>query len=326
VLAQNIKEKQMPANIRIILLRNVFFIAVICCFLISIISGCSAVSGIKKQSKKVSRVIMPDSHLRKKAALLPITSTNSFAGHPIEKMFQMIFFDSLKNQCLDVLLMFPGDDVYPSQLLKLPKLDSGQIDNFALADIGRNLGLNAVILVKPIEIEAKEKEKGFWLLKDTHYFGIVQTEIEVYNTATGAKLLHKAIDHEVEIGGAEFDAIKSNKITNIYELDDAAENIAEQGGNLVCEVIGKQAWQGYVVSVDNNKIVLSSGRESGLEAGEIMDVFQNSEIIKNKYGQQFLVPGQKVGEIRITSVFIEKSEAVFLKGTEIKAGYSVCPK
>ncbi|MDM8535345.1 hypothetical protein QUF70_01175 [Desulfobacterales bacterium HSG17] len=323
------KENQMPDNSKFVFFKKRFLIVVICFFMISIVSGCSAVSSLKKQTKKVTGILRADSHLIKKAAVLISTETGSFSGQPFQKLFQMNLFDSIKDQCPDILLMFPGDDFYPKQLLDLSiqtsDQTSDQIDNFALAKIGRNLGLNAIILVKPLEIEAKEKEKGFWLLKDTHYFGIVQTEIEVYNTATGAKLLHESLDREAEISGTDFDSVKSGKIADIYELDEAAEEVAGQAGNLICEIIGKQAWQGYIISVKNNKITLSSGRESGLEPGEILDVFENRESIISKYGK-FLVPGQKIGEIKITAVFLGKSEAVTLEGTEIKEGCLVRPK
>jgi len=316
----------MPDNIKIILSKKLFFTAVICCFLVSIISGCSAVSSLKKQTKKVTGILKPGNHLIKKAAVLISTDTSSFPGQYFQKIFQMNLFDSIKEQCSDIVLMLPGDDLYPGQLLNLSRQVSGQIDNFALAKAGRNLGLNAIILVKPVEIEAKEKEKGFWLLKDIHYFGIVQTEIEVYNTATGAKLLHENLGQEAEISGIDFDSVKSGKTADIDELNDAAQEIAEQAGNLACEIIDSQTWQGYILSVNKNKLILSSGKESGLEPGEIMNVFENKELIKSKYGCQFLVPGQKIGEIKIIAVFTGKSEAVVLKGANIKSGYSVRPR
>jgi len=320
----------MPDNTKMMLSKKSFLSIVICCFLFSIVAGCSAVSSIKKQTKKVTGILRPDSHLTKKAAVLISPDTDSFSDLSFQKIFQMHVFDSIKDQCPDIFLTVPGDDTYPGQLLDLSIQSSGQtsgqIDNFILAKTGRKLGLNAIILVKPVEIEAKEKQKGFWLLKDTHYFGIVQTEIEVYNTATGAKLLHESLDREAEISGTDFDAVKSGKTADIYELDEAAEEIAEQAGTLACEIIDRQTWQGYVLLVDKNEIILSSGRESGLEPGEIMDVFEDKELIKSKYGRQFLVPGQKIGEIRITAVFAGKSEAVVLKGTDIKAGCSVRPR
>ncbi|QTA78638.1 Uncharacterized protein dnl_08620 [Desulfonema limicola] len=315
----------MPDNIKSILSKKSFSIIMICCFLSSVVSGCSAVSSVKKQTKKITRVLSPDSHLTKKAAVIVSAGTGSFSEHPLQKIFQVNLFESIKDQCPDIFLMFPGDKIYPEQFINFSRQVPEQIDNFSLNETGRNLGLNAIILVKPLTIEAKEKEKGFWLMKDIHYFGIVQTEIEVYNTATGAKLLHKSLAREAELGGTDFDALKSGRISNIYELDEAAEEIAEQAGNLACEITGRQAWQGYVLLADNNKIILSSGRESGLKPGDIMDVFENSGLIKNQYGQQFLVPGQKIGEIRITAVFVGKSEAVVLNGTDIKPGYMVRP-
>lgn len=323
MLLQNMKEKQMLDKIRSKYHKSIILPVIFCFLVILCISGCSGVSRLKKQTKKVGKILRSDSHLNKKAAVLLLSKPGSFSTRPFQKMFQLNLFESLKDQCSDVILMFPGENIYPKQLLELPRNVSGNIDNFALVSTAKKLGLNSVIIVRPLEIEATEKEKGFWLMRDTHYFGIVQTDIEVYNIATGAKLLHKSLDQDAEISGTDFDSVKSGRINDIYELDEAAEDIAEQAGELVCEVIDKQPWQGYVVSVNKNKILLSSGRESGLAQGDILDVFENIEIIKGKNAQQFFVPGQKIGEIRLNAVFVGKSEAVLIKGTIIKAGYTV---
>jgi hypothetical protein len=294
--------------------------------LILLISGCSAVSTVKKQTKKVASALTGSDAYRKKVILIPFTGKTSVKDRDFENTFQKYLIKALEEECSDILLIKPGDASFPEQMETLPRQISGRLDNLALAEIGKRLGINAVIIVKSVDVNTKEREKGILIFKDAHYFVMVHAGFEVYDTATGAKLMDEPLDRETEVDETDFEAVKAGRLFQTYELNDIAEEITAESGNNICNAINRKPWQGYVISVQKDKIILSSGRESGIKPGDFMDVFDKGEIINGKYGQRFLIPGHKIGEIMITEVFIGKAEAVTIRGIEVKEGFSVRPR
>jgi hypothetical protein len=205
----------------------------------------------------------------------------------------------------------------------MPRLASGRVDNLALAEIGRSSGVNAFLLSHAVSIDAEEKEKGFLIFRDTHYFESAQIGFQLYDTGTGAKLMDESLKTSIEVDGAEFDAIIARDLQAMYELNQALEQIAADGAGKVCEALGKHPWQGYVVAVNDGGITLSSGRETGMAVGDVLKIYGIGEVVAGKFGQRFIIPGAPAGEIEITSVAAGVSQARPLGEIEVAEGFVV---
>ena len=99
--------------------------------------------------------------------------------------------------------------------------------------------------------------------------------------------------------------------------------MAETAAKLVSEALYRQAWQSFIIAVAADKVILSADESTGLVPGDVLNVYDSSGIINGFGGQQFFVPGLKIGELRITAVYPNRSEAVVISGTDIKEGSSV---
>ncbi len=146
---------------------------------------------------------------------------------------------------------------------------------------------------------------------------------EVYDTQTGAKFLDESFTYESEIDGQVFESIKAKKIKDITALKNALTHIAEAMGEKICDTVGVLPWKGYIVSIANDKIIISAGRRAGLLRGDVLEVYESGKIIQGKDGQRFFLPGLKTGEIKITAVYPDKAHAVSVAGDKIKTGSSV---
>lgn len=289
--------------------------------LVTSLMGCASV---RKQTKKVVGVLpFAGERLRKKVVIVPFENTTFIPDEEMRQRFMDPFAALLAADCAAVLWIRPGDAGYPEDLGRVPRLASGRVDNMALAEIGRASGVNAFLLSNAASIDAEEKEKGFFIFRDTHYFESAQIGFQLYDTGTGAKLLDESLKASIEVDGAEFDAIIARDLQAMYELDQTLGRIAADGAEKVCESLGKHPWQGFVTAVQDGGITLSSGRETGMAVGDVLKVYGIGEVVAGKFGQRFIIPGAPTGEIEITSVGDGEAEARPLGETEVAEGFVV---
>ena len=204
----------------------------------------------------------------------------------------------------------------------MPLLKSGRIDNFALATIGRELGLNAVVTGSLNDIGLISETQGL-ILKDVLHLIQVLVSVEVYDTETGTKILDESFSRKVEIEGLDYDLMQSQEKLILPDLNETLSDLLAEMGERICWAIEDQPWNGFITSFADDKIILSSGNMSGLEPGDELEVFDNTRIIKGRDGQKFFVHGQKIGEIRVVAVKADSAEAVVVSDNGIKSGSSV---
>lgn len=290
---------------------------------ISMIAGCSTYSSIKKSTKKIVRDITAPDDMKKKAAISFFANYTSYTNQNLEELFQKNLAETINMACSDILLIKPGDAGCPDFLTRPLLQKTDRLDNLALAKAGRRIGLNAIITGALVDIKVYKEKRGILWLKDDQNFLRVLISCEVYDVETGAKLLDESFDYEVRIDESEFASIKAKKIKDITALKNALAHIAEAMGEKICDTVVVLPWKGYVVSTDNNRIIISAGRRVGLLRGDILEVYESEKIIQGKGGRMFFVPGLKTSEIKITDVYRDKAQAVLVTGDTIKAGSSV---
>ncbi|MBN1930883.1 MAG: hypothetical protein JW786_04655 [Desulfobacterales bacterium] len=262
--------------------------------------------------------------MKKKVAIVPFENQTLFIGQNIEQNLQKALVETIKKGTPDLLLIKPGDEGYPDALFEIPKHEWGQIDNFALAKIGRQLGLNAIITGALINISGEKKNGGILWFNDTCKIIRLQTVIEIYDTETAAKLLDESFVHEFKVDESDFKLIQTKKnVQSILELQVALKYLADIIGEKICGVVSQPSCKGYIVSIINEKIVISSGKNIGLRSGDILEVHNCNKIIEGVNGERFFVPGIKTAEIKITAVYPDKAEAVTVSGGEIHEESSV---
>jgi len=291
------------------------------------ITGCSAVSSIEKSTKRMVRDFRaPDSDLKKRAGILLFENKTTLVDKDVEEKFIKDLSDIIASSCPNILLEKPGDPDYPDDLARVPRTRSGRIDNFALAKIGRKLGLNAIVTGALMTITPDKKMKGILWLKDTHYYVQARIATEVYDTETGAKLLDESFVHEIEVDEMDLESINADSELNTLVVDEAFGAIADKMGEKICNAIVFQPWKGFIASIDSDKVLLNFGENIGLKIGDLFDVFDSTSIFEGLEGHRFFKPGQKTGEIKITAVYPDTAEAILVSGHDIQPGFCVQPK
>lgn len=274
-------------------------------------------------TQKIRRNIrFSDDDLQRLAAVVGFENRSVYRAKDFTQLFRKGIPEYLNSECDDVTVpdLGSGEDV--ERLKGLPKLKSGRVDNFALATIARKLGLNAVVTGSLNDIGLIKETEGL-ILKDTLHAIQILVSIEVYDTETGTKILDQVFNRKVEVEDLDYDLIQSEEKLMLPTLNETISDLIAEMGERICWAIEDQPWNGFITTVAGDKIILSAGELSGLKAGDELEVFDNSRILKGRDGQQFFVHGRKIGEIQIVAVESGRSEAVATSDNGIKPGSSV---
>ncbi|MCD4777428.1 MAG: hypothetical protein K8R12_00500 [Desulfobacterales bacterium] len=302
---------------------NQILVVIAICFLFSfasLIAGCSFLPAIKKIACDIKA---PAGDLKKKVGITFFENHTFGAVNNFEKTFHIKLAESIKETCPDILIIKPGDTGYPDQMAVLPKLASGRIDNLVLAKTGRKLGLNAIVTGSLIDISANKENRGILWFKDTYNFIRFQIVVEVYDTETGAKFFDDSFVHEIQVDAIDLDNLRTGNANEIPALNDALLNAVIPIGEKICDPVNIQPWKGYVISSFDDKIIISSGKRSGLILGDKLEVYDSGNIFEGKDSRKFFIPGPKIGEIKITALYPDKAEAALISGKSINVGSTV---
>lgn len=231
---------------------------------------------------------------------------------------------ALGRSCSDLQLFQEGDENFPADFVKLPKKPSGSIDSFRICETGRKFGLSAILAGSIISITTGEETRGILWYRDSYPFISISVHLDIYDAEAGAKLLDENFIYKRDSDELEIESVKAGRIEPAL-LKDAFEHISKNAGRKICEIMKKQAWKGYVSAVSGDKILISSGSNTGIVPGNVFEVYVNS-LLEGKDGQKFYIPGSRAGMIKITAVNKNDSEAILVTGDSVKKGYIIRPK
>jgi hypothetical protein len=273
---------------------------VFCLAVIFLASGCAA-------TKKIGKDITGGGSLRKKVAFLPNSNKAGSAGELFQKGVRAHFKDFVGRSCDHLIVM---DSQEARELLAgAPRLPSGQIDNLALAELGRALGLNVVLEERASGPECVTSKRGIWGFRSTRTFAELSVSLKGYDTQSGAVLFEEAVTNEVEISERECGDVRERSGRQTHLADPLLAKIIPELGEKGCELLGDQLWKGYIISASDHTFTLTAGADVGLAEGDVLEVFGRGEPVKGHAGQSYLVSGPKIGELKITRVYGNRAEA-----------------
>ncbi|MGD9056656.1 MAG: hypothetical protein PVJ41_11135 [Desulfobacterales bacterium] len=278
---------------------------------------------VTKTTQKISRNIrFSDDDLQRMTTVIGFENKSLYRGQDFTQLFRKGIPEYLNNECDDVSVPDPDSAKNVAGFQQLPLLENGQVDNYALALIGRQLGLNAIITGSLDDIGILDELRGM-IWKDTHHLIQILASVEVYDTESGSKILDESFSRKVEIEELDYELMRSEGKMILPDLNETLTDLLGEIGETICWAIEDQAWSGFVIAVEDDTLTLSAGSDAGLAPGDEFHVYDTSRVLKGLSGQRFFVRGQKIGEIKITEVEADKARAVIVTNRGIKPGSSV---
>jgi hypothetical protein len=85
-------------------------------------------------------------------------------------------------------------------------------------------------------------------------------------------------------------------------------------------------WTASVTEVDGDQIIIPFGKESNIREGDKLEAYDGSRTMLGVESEKYIVPGFKLGEIRITKVHPHHAEGGIISGKSIPVGSIVLQK
>jgi hypothetical protein len=279
-----------------------------------LITGCGTTKKIA--GKITADIIGKGSNLKKKVGFLPTANRSHYGSNVFGEMATAQLKTFLGRNCDDLFLL---DSTEIRKALEgMARLQSGQIDNMALAERGRLLGLGAIMEQTISGVQFVTEKRGLWGLRENVFLMEVSSRLRVYDTETTATLLDEVFREELEFQEGKW---RELRITGKYDQETSnllLFRIVSKIGEQVCERLAEVPWKGYIISGEGDTYTLSAGSDVGLTSGDTLEVFGIGDPIKGLGEQVYLVSGPKIGEIKITNVNKRQAKAVSISGGDLE--------
>jgi hypothetical protein len=319
-------------SIQISIYSRFFTVALILLTVLTNVIGCSTTQTVvEKTTKTVARttrslsrkIVLSDEDLKRKVGIFNFENNTLQATQNFQKIFNKGLPEYLNDHCPGIILMDPTASGLLTALKEPPKLKSGLIDGYALTVFGRQLGLNALVTGSLEDVRFIDELQGVLWTKDTQHLVQVFIRVEVFDTRTATKILDNTFDRRIEIDDFEYQMIHESDQIRLPELNETLNRLLIDIGDSICDAIRDQPWDGYVIQIVEDRYVIPSGTQVGLESGDVLEVYDSSRIMEAIGGQRFFVPGLKIGEIEIVAITDDRLEAKLISGSDIKIGSTV---
>lgn len=285
------------------------------------VSGCSFFSTAKKETKQLYKNMdVSSGPYQKMMVALPFENNAQWAAIDLNALFARDLKNAIETKCNDVHMILPGSPDFPARFDNPTYTADGEPNGAALAASGQTSGINLVLECRLVSIRHTTEDRGmFWFAKVVH-MARIQVEATIYHTGTGAKVLDRTVFHDIDIAEAEGELIDAREIPKSVPLNEALTEISETLGKYAHNVLKHVPWEGYVHSVDGERIVLSAGASCGLKKGKKLTVYNVEKVTAGEADQSFFSPGSEAGTITVTAVYPDRSEALLKEGGPILPG------
>lgn len=199
----------------------------------------------------------------------------------------------------------------------LPRLITGDLDNYALADAGRSLGLNTIILVRLMQVNSINKYSGYVWWRDASYYVTFDVRIEIYDTVSAVKLVDGSGFRQVEVDENLYTIMQQNggKVNMNLLMPEFDDFVQFQMVPAICTAVNTIPWQAGIRGNGQTTHRLPGAGQVGLLPGDVLDVHAHGYVIQGIAGERFWYQGPVTGLARVVEVNTEYVEIEILEGS-----------
>jgi hypothetical protein len=259
--------------------------------------------------------------IKQTVAIIPFSNQMPWVAHRLQTDFMTDLIHALQKKSSRIILLVPGDTRYPQELDRFIPAAGSTPDNIGLATLCQQTGINAALTGQLVNIMVEDKKRGIWWFKHPAPLARIEMEVTLYHAGTAAKLLDNTVFLDVPLSGADLAALKRDQVLNATAaaepLKDTATTLAKQ----ICKRLEALPWQGSISAVSADKVSVPFGKVAGLAIGNVLEVENRGDLLVASNGSKYILPGLKIGQIRISAVTPYAAEAVILgKNVRVAVG------
>jgi hypothetical protein len=294
-------------------MRRQYFIAISFIILLLILipfSGCTKTKSVfqkvlPESMTKKKRPSNPD--LKKRVMVLPFIDLAGLGPEREAKITGEFLAELRKSR--DLLLFGPPEGAVLPSKTKLCKLGIIKPENKLLKK-AEDLGMNAIItgIVNPIQ--SANRKTGILFLSKSGKSYDISVVINVFDIMSKTLLLNN-LESEEEWASLDKEAKNQDEKQIIDELlQKNMPSILERQASAVSKKLSNDPWTGKILAVEKNTIKITAGKDIGLRPDQHFIVFARGESISSEGGQSYNLLGDRIGEIKVTSIMEDQSLAV----------------
>ena len=285
-------------------------------------TGTSAVTSVYKKVRPAKP------GLKKKVLVLPFLNQAGLGKAKVEQI-TITLIDLLKEN--QYLLVHKAVEPIPTSVkIRSPKF--GIVIDPDLAKKAEEMGMNALITVVLNPFEVHSKKSGIWPFRKIKRKLEISMVVNVLDITNGTLFLTNIESRRIKIPERDFEEDLIIKEEEKREIEDDIASIGEEKFNkILTDILEDQAsaitntldyqpWSGRVLSANQKNIIISAGKDVGLTAGSVFEVFGKGESISSASGRSLFLLGPKVGEIKTVRLMESYASAVPLTGGQFRAG------
>lgn len=282
--------------------------------------SCGGSENLLKEIPTTINAVKPGKDYKKKVAVALTQSPVTALGRATGELFFKTLVEAIRNEDSRSLLVSPGDAGYPDFMAKLSNPSSSPINAVALTEAGKQAGYQGLVTAAVTDIRVHTRKTGLLWFRDTRYFIHFSVTVDLYDPYTAAKIVSKVIEASTKISENDYGVFKRDEASSIEDLNDEIEDVAEDLGEIVGEALKAQKWKTAVVKVQQGRVFVPSGRQTGVREGDRLLLFEGRRRLEGQQGEKFIAPGYELGEIRIVAVSDQMAEATVPNAVNVQVG------
>lgn len=197
---------------------------------------------------------------------------------------------------------------------------SGRVDASTAAEIGRLLGVQAIVTGSITQFSVQTTGGGIGPISASYSNAESVLDVRVVNTETGAIMAAVEGEGSKKFGGAAFEDVNFHQNFNAGLAQEALRPAVEKAVEKIVGLKGElaavkpEAPPGQVVGVNDQDYYIDRGENFDVEVGQRFDVYRVVDEIRNAEGELLDTVTEKVGVLEVTRVLSESSITELVSG------------
>jgi hypothetical protein len=270
----------------------------------------------------------PDrSGLKKRVLVLPFLNQAGLSDKRTEEITGI--FHSLLEKDPRIALEKTAEPIPSTMKMRSPKF--GIVMDAEAAKKAEEMAVNVLLTVVVNPYELHLKRTGIWPFRYTKReveISVIVNGLDLYNgTLFLSHLEGEKLNFQME--DVEDDEVPTKP--EMPEIDDktfrrAFSRIMERQASKVHSAMRNLPWTGRILTVEDDKIIVSAGKRVGLTRDRVLEVFSRGEQVRSAGGTSIYVLGPKLGEVKTVEVMEDFASAKPVTDAEYKAGQVIRAK
>lgn len=236
---------------------------------------------------------------KKKILSFPLMNVTPFQGEDVGVFFSQRLLQEFRKSKFVILpteqQLVPGsEDFYLNDKVKLP----------ALMQAGKKLSVSLATIGRILQITIRRSGDDVGLFRKQKWFCTVDLEFKVFDLMNSREVYSVVKAASYEAPQYELlehpDAVKPKEL-RLELVRKTLANAALQLAQDLEKHFERLLWQGQIIKISGNQIIINAGKASGLNLDDILRVLSPGQEVIDPRTNQFLghSPGKPKGTIRI---------------------------